>query len=66
MDPERKPADTEPAEAAYESDGQEPDSEEPLGRDERVSLYPLSFEEVVRALQKTPRTRSDDEGSPKA
>jgi hypothetical protein len=28
---------------------------EPLGRDERVSGYPLSFEEVVRAVHRTPR-----------
>lgn len=46
---ERKPADTEPDEV-----------EEPLGRDERVSLWPLSFEEVVRALHKTPRKRGEE------
>ena len=32
-----------------------PDDDEPLGRDDRVSLHPLSFEEAVRTLHSTPR-----------
>ena len=53
---ERKPADAEPDEADFKT-ADEPGEDEPLGRDERVSLWPLSFEEVVRALHKTPAHR---------
>ncbi|MDT0264379.1 hypothetical protein [Jatrophihabitans lederbergiae] len=31
--------------------------EKPLGRDERVSVWPASFEEVVRAMHATPAPR---------
>lgn len=45
MDPDRKPSD------------QEPDNtDQPLDQDERVSGYPLSFQDVVRAMHRTPRT----------
>jgi len=57
---ERKPADAEPDEADFKA-ADEPGEDAPLGRDERVSLWPASFEEVVRALHRTPRTRNDEE-----
>jgi hypothetical protein len=44
--------------AAVEDDQ---DEAEPLGRDERVSGYPLNFEDVVRAMHRAPRTRRDED-----
>lgn len=35
------------------------EDEKPLGRDDRVSLWPLSFEEVMRALLRTPRIKRE-------
>ena len=49
-DPKRKRADERPDE----------EDEKPLGRDDRVSLHPLSFEDAVRALYKTPAVRRQE------
>jgi hypothetical protein len=42
VDRKRKPAD------------QEPGTDKPLGRDERVSFYPMKGEDVLRKLLRTP------------
>lgn len=42
-------------EPAPHDDQHEGDAEQPLGRDERVSGWPASFEDVVRALAAMPR-----------
>ncbi len=48
---------TEPVDRNRKSapDGPADDTGKPLGRDEKVSGYPLSFEDVVRAMHRTPR-----------
>jgi hypothetical protein len=43
VDRKRKPAD------------ERADEDKPLGRDDRVSLHPLGFEEAVRALYRSSR-----------
>ena len=53
-DGDRKPADRDPDKA-----------EKPLGRDERVSGHPLSFEDVVRAMHRTPRAADKKKPPPK-
>lgn len=45
-------------------DAPDDNTEEPLGRDDRVSLWPLNFEEVVRALHKTPAARRRGQQEP--
>jgi|GEM_PF-5606779 len=53
MDPDRKPADPD-----------QDDTDHAPGRDDPISLHPLSFEDVVRALHKTPPVKRDRQKPP--
>lgn len=52
MDRDRKPAD------------EAPDDDKPLGRDDRVSAWPASFEDVVRAVYRSPRGKQEPKADP--
>ncbi len=41
-----------------------PDDDKPLGRDDRVSAWPASFEEVVRAVYRSPRGKQGPKADP--
>lgn len=45
-----------------EIDAPAADDGKPLGRDERVSFYPMDPEEVLRKLLRTPPIRRDEDG----